>query len=171
MHTQFIGCLTCHNDSRKVNQERLSFAWLNYSEIDVTGAHFGTDINNKGGSLISTDDYYSKIVAYSEEGGERKLLEIPETDPDVSEFLATRKKLSVSDRQRVKRKFHENVVRKARTCTRCHTGEDKSYLPLRQLGFSPQRIADLTGPEISDIARQYINGQRVWRPDAVIKRW
>lgn len=171
MHTQFLGCLTCHNNPDKVNQESLSFAWLNYSGIDVTGPHFGTDINTDGGTLIGTDDYYSKIVAYSEEGEERKLLEIPEIDPEVSEFIEMRKKLSVRHRQSIKRQIHKNVVRKARDCTRCHTREDKSYLPFRQLGFSQQRIYDITGPGIIDIAKKYASRQRVNRTDAVIKRW
>ena len=170
MHTQFLGCLTCHNNPRTVNQESLRFAWLNYSGLEVTAPQFGTDINMADGSLIRTDDYYSKIVAYSEEGGERMLLEIPEINPEVKEFLAMQKNLSVSQRQIVKRVFHINVVRKARDCTRCHTSENMSYLPLRQLGFSQQRISALTGPRMIDIAKEYASGQGVFRSDAVFKR-
>ena len=155
MHTQFLGCLTCHNDPRKVSQDSLRFNWLNYSGIEVTGPHFGTDVDPESGFLIKTDDYYSKIVAYSEEGGENKLLEIPEINSEVQEFLAIRNQLTVNDRQAVKRTFHKNVVLKARTCTRCHTSEDKSYLPFRQLGFSPQRISDVTSSEIIEIVNKY----------------
>jgi nitrate/TMAO reductase-like tetraheme cytochrome c subunit len=160
MHTQFIGCLTCHNDPRKVSQDSLRFAWLNYSGIEVTGPHFGTDVEPESGFLIKTDDYYSKIVAYSEEGGENKLLEIPEINPEVQEFLAIRNQLTVSDRQAVKRMFHKNVVRKGRTCTRCHASEDKSYLPFRQLGFSQQRISDVTSPKFIDIVNKYSKRER-----------
>jgi len=155
MHTQFTGCLTCHNDPRKVNQDNLRFAWLNYSGIKVTGPHFGTDIDPESGFLIKTDDYYSKIVVYSEQGGETKLLEIPETNPKAQIFIAIRNQLTISERQSIKRTIHKNVVRKARTCTRCHASEDRSYLPFRQLGFSQQRISDITNPKIISIVNKY----------------
>ncbi len=155
MHTQFIGCLTCHNDPRKVSQDSLKFAWLNYSGIKVTGPHFGTDLDPENGFLINTDDYYSKIVAYSEEGGEHRLLEIPETNPKAQMFIAIRNKLMISERQAIKRTIHKNVTRKARSCTRCHASEDKSYLPFRQLGFSQQRISKITSPEIIRIINKY----------------
>ncbi len=155
MHTQFIGCLTCHNDPRKVSQDSLRFAWLNYSGIKVTGPHFGTDIDPESGFLIKTDDYYSKIVTYSEEGGENKLLEIPETNPKAQIFIAMRNQLTIRERQSIKRTIHKNVVRKARTCTRCHASEDKSYLPFRQLGFSQRRISEVTNPEIIAIVNKY----------------
>ncbi len=155
MHTQFIGCLTCHNDPRKIRQDSLSFAWLNYSGIKVTGPHFGTETNSDNGLLIDTDDYYSKIVAYSKIDGENKLLEIPETNPKAQLFLALRNKLMVAERQSIKRTIHKNITRKARSCSRCHTSKNKSYLPFRQLGFSQQRVSEITGLKIISIVKKY----------------
>ena len=71
MHTQFVGCMTCHIDPRIKSEESYKFRWLNYSGIEVTGVPYGTDINKKSGYLIDTDDYYSQIVIYF--SGIRKL--------------------------------------------------------------------------------------------------
>ena len=71
MHTQFIGCMTCHVDEKKLSNVALDFDWLNFSGIKVTGQPFGTDVDPDTGSLITTDDYYSKIVVYTQYGGDR----------------------------------------------------------------------------------------------------
>lgn len=155
MHTQFVGCMTCHNDPRKIDEKSLEFEWLNYSGIAVEGPPFGTDVQADTGYLIETDDYYSKIVAYRTEGGERELLEIPETKQEVQEFLAIKEQLSDKDRESVKKAFHKIVSPKGRFCSRCHTKEDKSYLPFRKLGFSEKRISAVTNLNIIGIVQKY----------------
>jgi len=157
MHTQFVGCMTCHTDPRKKPEESYTFRWLNYSGIDVTGPHFGTDVDPDTGYLINTDDLYSKIVIYSNdnESDEEQLLEITEENNDVKEFLAIKDTLSDDDKMAVKKRFHEIVMGKGRFCTRCHTDEDKSYIPFRKLGFSEQRISDVTNLNIVGIVEKY----------------
>lgn len=155
MHTQFIGCLTCHTDPRKVPEENYRFAWLNYSGIDVKGPHFGTSINPDTGFLVDTDDYYSKIVIYAVEGDEKRLLEIPEQSPEVQEFLAVREQLSDQDKEALKKRFHAIVSPKGRFCSRCHAPEDESYLPFRALGFSDQRVNDVTNLNLVGIVDKY----------------
>lgn len=155
MHTQFVGCMTCHTDPRKRPEEGYSFAWLNYSGIDVSGPHFGTDVDPETGYLIETDDYYSKIVAYTDHSGEKELLEITEDNNDVREFLELKDSLSDEDKAAIKKRFHSLVMAKGRFCTRCHTDEDKSYLPFRELGFSEQRISDVTNLNIVGIVEKY----------------
>ena len=155
MHTQFVGCMTCHNDPRKIEEESLSFAWLNYSGIEVKGKPYGTDVDPDTGYLQETDDYYSKIVAYRKTANSKQLLEIPETDPKAQEYLAIKDKLSDSDRESVKKSFHKIVSPKGRFCSRCHTNEKDSYLPFRQLGFSEHRIDNVTNLNIIGIVQKY----------------
>ena len=155
MHTQFAGCMTCHNDPRKVDEKSLKFAWLNYSGITVKGKPYGTDVDPNTGYLIDTDDYYSKIVAYSGDVTEANLLEIPETNPEVQEFLAIRDKLSDVDKEAIKKQFHKKVSPKGRFCSRCHTDENESYLPFRQLGFSDSRVSAVTNLNIIGIVQKY----------------
>lgn len=155
MHTQFIGCMTCHADPRKIPEESLSFEWLNFSGINTTGPHFGTDIDPKTGYLIETDDYHSKIVVYANTNGEKQLLEMPEDRPEVQEFLAIRDKLSSKDKEAIKKRFHKPVMPKGRFCTRCHATEKESYLPFKQLGFSEERINDLTNLNIIGLVQKY----------------
>jgi len=155
MHTQFIGCLTCHVDPRKVPEKSINLRWLNYSGIKVTGPKYGVAINPDTGHLVDTDDYYSKIVAYSNYQGEEKLLEITSDSPEAKEFSAIHQKLSDRDREAVKKTFHRTVSPKGRFCSRCHTGEKESYLPFRKLGFSEQRIRDLTSLNIIGLVEKY----------------
>jgi len=155
MHTQFIGCMTCHTNEKKIPEDRYRFQWLNYSGIDTKGPRFGTDVNPDTGYLVDTDDYFSKIVIYENTGDEEKLLEIPEQSDRGKEFLAIRDQLSDQDRDALKKRFHALVRPKGRACARCHATEAKSYIPFRELGFSEQRIADLTNLNIIGIVDKY----------------
>ena len=155
MHTQFVGCMTCHTDPRKRPEDNYTFRWLNYSGIDVSGPHFGTDVDPETGYLIDTDDLYSKIVVYYGEDDKEELLEITEQNQDAKEFLQVKNNLSDQDREAVKKRFHALVMPKGRFCTRCHTDEEKSYLPFRELGFSEQRISDVTNLNIVGIVEKY----------------
>ncbi|MDH5408665.1 MAG: hypothetical protein OEZ33_06295 [Gammaproteobacteria bacterium] len=156
MHTQFIGCMTCHNDSRKVDEKSLRFSWLNYSGVPVSGPPFGTSIDPKTGNLVATDDVYSKIVATSEEDGKSILLELTEDNQAVKEFLEVREKLTDTDKEAMKKRFHRTVASKGRFCTSCHTNNPaKAYLPLAKLGFSERRVNDLTNLNIVGIVQKY----------------
>lgn len=155
MHTQFIGCMTCHNDPRKIDEKSLSFDWLNYSGIEVSGQPFGIRIDPATGFVVETDDYYSKIVAYTSKNGGRQLLEKTEESPDVREFVQLRGQFTDREREIYKKSLHKLVSPKGRFCTRCHREEDKSYLPFKKLGFSEQRITDLTNINIVGIVEKY----------------
>jgi hypothetical protein len=158
MHTQFIGCMTCHTDEDKIPEASYQFEWLNYSGIEVSGPHYGTSLNPNTGALVETDDFYSKIVVYTEEGAELRLLELVENNPDVQEFakLASGGELSDEDREGLKRRFHTMVKDEGRKCSVCHTEEDESYLPFKKLGFDQQRISDLTNLNIIGVVDKYV---------------
>lgn len=151
MHTQFIGCMTCHADDRKLPESTVKLRWLNFSGIAVTGRPFGTDVERDTGYLLPTDDVYSRIVPYAQD----KLLEVTLDDPEAKEFAKIQHKLSDHDREAVKKTFHRNVSPKGRFCTRCHTEENRSYLPFRELGFSERRIRDLTNLNFIGLMQKY----------------
>jgi len=155
MHTQFIGCMTCHTDEKKIPEDKYSFAWLNFSGIDVKGPHFGTSINPDTGFLVNTDDYFSKIVLYADIDNKRTLMEAIEDKPEVQEFLKIKDQLSDSDREAIKKRIHKVVRRKGHFCDRCHAPEDKSFLPFRELGFSEQRVFDVTNLNILGVVKKY----------------
>jgi len=155
MHTQFVGCMTCHNNPDKIDQKSLSFAWLNFSGIEVSGEPFGIDVDPNTGHLQETDDFYSKIVAYRKTAKGNVLLETHETDPKVQEYLAIKDQLSNADLDAIKKSYHKIVSEQGRRCSLCHTAEDKSYLPFRKLGFSDKRIDDITNLNIIGIVEKY----------------
>jgi len=155
MHTQFLGCMTCHTDPRKVAEKNYQFRWLNYTGIDVSGVPFGTDVDPKTGYLVNTDDFYSKIVIYNKEVEAEALLELTENKPDVKEFLELKDTLTDEDKEAIKKRFHAQVMAKGRFCSRCHTQEKKSYIPFRALGFSDNRIQDVTNLNIVGIVEKY----------------
>lgn len=155
MHTQFVGCLTCHADPKKIPENSLELKWLNFSGIEVTGPKFGTDIDPKTGTLVETDDYYSRIVVYQKKETGEELLEIVPGDPRMDEFEKIKNNLSDADREAVKKRFHKIIMSKGRTCSRCHTQEDKSFIPFRDLGFSARRTHDLTNLNIVGLIEKY----------------
>ncbi|PWB53752.1 MAG: hypothetical protein C3F18_07130 [Nitrosomonadales bacterium] len=155
MHTQFVGCMTCHTDDRKVPESTMTLRWLNYSGIDVKGKPYGLDVDPATGFLQETDDYYSKIVAYTNLNGREALLEITEDAPEAQEFIKLRSQLSDQDMGSIKKAFHSQVNPVGRFCTRCHAVEKDSYIPFRALGFSDKRIAALTNVNIVGITQKY----------------
>ncbi len=148
MHTQFIGCATCHVDG--IPEEKITVKWANYSGIKPGGKPFGISYNPETGALEKTDDYYSKIIPFVND----KMLEIPEDMPDAQDFIKIRGELSPSEQAKVKAKFHRNIGAKGRFCTRCHR-TDESFIPFKELGFSEQRINDLTGLNVVSIVQKY----------------
>ncbi|HEC16998.1 MAG TPA: hypothetical protein ENI99_10595 [Sedimenticola sp.] len=157
MHTQFVGCMTCHADNKKIPEEELTFRWLNYSGIDVKGPPYGTAYDEETGDLIKTDDLHSKIVAYRRKAnGEEELLEITEDAPEAAEFIAMRGQLTTQQQGAVKKMFHTIVNPIGRFCTRCHVvDEGKGYLPFRELGFSEARALGLTNLNIAGLVQKY----------------
>lgn len=157
MHTQFIGCMTCHSDANKLPEATLTLRWLNYSGIKVAGKPFGTDLDSASGYLLPTDDLYSKIVPYQQVDGKLRLVEVTLDDPEAKEFAKIHQKLSDHDREAVKKTFHRDISNKGRACTRCHTDEGRSYVPFRELGFSERRIRDLTNLNFVGVMSKYRN--------------
>ena len=155
MHTQFIGCMTCHTDPRKVPEDKYRFQWLNYSGIDVTGPAYRTSTNADTGFLVDTDDYYSKIVIYADNGRGEQLMEVTEDLDEVQQFLKIRETLSDQDRDALKKRFHIMVKPEGQLCSRCHASEKKSFLPYSKLGFSEQRIEDITNLNLVGIVDKY----------------
>lgn len=155
MHTQFLGCMACHADERKVPESTVTLRWLNYSGIEVKGKPFGIDVDPATGSLLETDDYYSKIVPYTTLNGREVLLEITEDAPEAQEFIKLRSQLSDQDLGSVKKAFHTQVSPIGRFCTRCHAAEKESFVPFRALGFSDVRINALTNLNIVGIVQKY----------------
>lgn len=155
MHTQFVGCMTCHFNEEKVPENQVTLRWLNFSGIAVHGKPFGTSINPVSGDLLETDDYYSKIVPYRLVDGKQILMEIPETAPEAREYLAIRGRVSEQDRDSVKKTFHASINPVGRFCTRCHAPEEESFVPFRKLGFSDKRIMAVTNVNIVGIVQKY----------------
>ncbi|MDH5432883.1 MAG: hypothetical protein OEY19_02995 [Gammaproteobacteria bacterium] len=162
MHTQFTGCSTCHTNPEKYDESNYRFAWLNYSGIEVKGVPFGTELNPATGQLIQTDDFHSKIVIYYNENGQEQLMELTQDNQQVQEFIQIRDQLTEKDRESVKKRFHSTIAEKGRTCSKCHTSEDKSFIPFEQLGFSQHRIAELTNLNVVGLIEKY---ERFYMPD------
>lgn len=148
MHTQFIGCMTCHLDG--IPENDITLKWSNYSGVQPKGKPFGISYDPKTGALAKTDDYYSKISAFSDS----RMLEIPEDEPDARDFIKIRGQLTPSEQAKIKARFHKNVGAKGRFCTKCHRTEE-GYVPFKELGFSEQRINDLTGLNVVSITEKY----------------
>jgi hypothetical protein len=166
MHTQFLGCMTCHADPEKINEELITLKWLNFSGIKTKGSLFGVDYDKDTGFLLETDDLYSKIVAYVNIDNAETLLEITEDDPIAIDFVKVQTTLKGRDREAVKKSLHKLVRPKGRFCTRCHTKRNNSFVPFQKLGFSEERISDLTNMNIIGLVEKY---KEFYMPDLMIQ--
>lgn len=155
MHTQFIGCMTCHTDPEAVPYDARRLRWLNFSGVPVEGKPFGTSIDPSTGRIAATDDVYSRIVAYADLDGSEQLLELTPDQPRVREFTAAFAGLSGQERESMKQAFHRRLTGKGPECQRCHTGESESYIPFRGLDFSEARINTLTGSNVTGFVTKY----------------
>lgn len=157
MHTQFIGCFTCHVSTENIDEKDITFRWFNYSDNRPKGRPFGIAYDEKTGQLEETDDYYSKIIGFINVKGKEEMLEIPEDSPIALEYLEVKDELARNPQLQgqYKNRLHKNVMPKGRFCTRCHTSEEESMIPFRKLGFSDQRVSDLTGLNIVGIVQKY----------------
>ncbi|MBE9536718.1 MAG: hypothetical protein IMF07_06010 [Proteobacteria bacterium] len=157
MHTQFVGCFTCHVTD--IDESKITLKWENYSDNKPEGEPFGLAYNEDTGRLEITDDYYSKIIGFIDVGGQEQMLEIPEDSPLALEYLSIQSQLAMNPQLQgqFKNRIHKNVMPKGRFCTRCHTAEEESFIPYRKLGFSEERISDLTGLNIVGIVQKYKN--------------
>jgi hypothetical protein len=155
MHTQFIGCMTCHANPDKADENLITLKWLNFSGVEVKGGNFGVDYDKDTGYLVDTDDFFSKIVPYLNTDGTEQLLEITEDDPIAIDFVKVQSNLQGQNREAVKKSLHRMVRPKGRFCTRCHTEREKSFVPFEDLGFSEERIYDLTNLNIIGLVEKY----------------
>jgi hypothetical protein len=166
MHTQFLGCMTCHVDKEKIDERLITMKWLNFSGVEVKGQHFGLENDPETGYLFETDDLYSKIVPYLTGPGSEKLLEITEDDPMAIDFVLIRDKLKGRDRESVKKSLHNMVMPKGRFCSTCHIDRSKSYIPFEKLGFTEERISDLTNLNIIGLVEKY---KEFYMPDMMYR--
>ena len=155
MHTQYIGCVTCHSDPDKVDEKEIRLRWLNFSGIKVTGPPFGTDVDPDTGELITTDDYYSRIVAYRINGEQETIMEITADHPEMKEYEQIKDTFTDRDKEAFKKRSHKNIKSKGRFCSRCHINETESFIPFRELGFTDRRIQDLTNLNIIGLVEKY----------------
>lgn len=167
MHTQFLGCMTCHADPKKVNEELITLKWLNFSGIKTEGSLFGVDYDKDTGFLQETDDLYSKIVAYLNIDNSETLLEITEDNPIAIDFVKVQSTLKGRDREAVKKSLHKLVKPKGRFCTRCHTNRNNSFVPFQKLGFTEERISDLTNMNIIGLVEKY---KEFYMPDLMSRK-
>jgi hypothetical protein len=80
---------------------------------------------------------------------------VRESDPVAVDFVRVQEQLTGQERDLVKKSFHQIVAAKGRFCTKCHTEEDKSYMPFKELGFSERRISELTSLNIIGLVQKY----------------
>ena len=74
--------------------------------------------------------------------------------PMAKDFMNVRDQLTPDQRAGVTNQFHENIKSKGFECKECHN-DKKSILNFKKLGFSEQRISDLTTLEIVGIITRY----------------
>ena len=152
MHTGFAACITCHIVPEM--EEEIKYKWYNPTDVVVTGEPFGTSYDPKTGALTKTDDQYSLITPFQTVRGKEVSLQLTDDSPEARDYIKIRDKLTAEQQGKVKAKFHKIVTGKGKFCDKCHTIKD-GVIDFDALGFSKDRVRDLTGLNIAGIVSKY----------------
>ena len=163
MHTQYLVCETCHIKEEPGTE--IVYKWYSPFEKNPKGPFFGTDYDHQT-ELLITGNKYAKIAPYfktnlenysSKDRVETDNLKIAiqiQDAPMAKDFMRVRDQLTPEQRAGVTNQFHEHIKPKGYECKECHN-DKKSILNFKKLGFSEQRISDLTTLEIVGIITRY----------------
>jgi hypothetical protein len=162
MHTQYFVCETCHIEAKPGTE--IVYKWYSPFEDNPKGPFFGTYYDPRtemlvlGNKYAKIAPYFKKIVpAGSSESSVKadnlKVAIQKQDAPLAIDFMKVRDELTPEQRDSVKNRFHENIKSKGHECKTCHSKD--SIFDFKELGFSEQRISDLTTLEIVGIITKY----------------
>ncbi len=138
-HSYFMACETCHLESMK--SRNITFRWIDDSKD-------GFVENN------SVDSHAKISPAVLVAGSIRRLdnsLELKLVD----NYLAKRYMLDKDQEDEAQARIHRSVSDEAVSCNTCHASRKKPYLPYSELGYSQQRISEISGTEAVKVINKY----------------
>lgn len=143
MHSDFLSCEVCHiriTDNKK-------YIWYNKKDgSERANFKIETYLSNSEYKLLPLEYVDGKYIRYDSES-KRKFVE---------EFRKIISKISSDKKSQGLKLIHRNVSKEPVKCDECHSStESQSYLPLSQVGYRKERIAQILSNEVVGMVNKY----------------
>ncbi|MDF1613886.1 formate dehydrogenase subunit gamma [Desulfurivibrio dismutans] len=157
MHTFYFSCEVCHVP-RQQNGEELfaNFYWFSKDGGEVQDEALGCDTRVE-------ERVDCRIAPFVRRNGRLERFDGPDRAILSSEYQDLQATLSRGQRVDYLRRLHDGLTPEPVSCRDCHDPEIQ-YLPFRELGYSEQRIRELTGSAILGLIEKYDQDERFHLP-------
>ena len=141
-HTFFMACEVCHLQEEK--RGHVSFKWLdNDTGQEVEKFHGKAGIY---GAKIIPMEIINDTESRLDEVGDKAF---------AQQYLDQRVTFNADQEAAAKIRLHKDIAEKPVFCDGCHTNEEDVYLPFSDLGYSQQRLDELTGTDVVGMLNKY----------------
>lgn len=153
LHAGFMLCEVCHINRDKFS--KLTYDWKNTKNAKFSGEPFGTFYNPQTGKAQETENFISRIAAFTTEKGKRRLIMNTRDIGKAKEYNLQEKKLNPEKKEKELTFFHRDIDRKeiSVACNECHSVN--SILDFHKLGFSEKKTKDLIYLNIKGLVTKY----------------
>ena len=153
MHTGFMLCELCHINREKF--KNVTYEWRDSENAEYSGRPYGTYFNPLTGKTHKSEHFISRIAAFSNDNGNKKLLINNKDIIEAQEYLMKEKKLGPDEKKKELDYFHRDISRKeiSVACNECHSS--KSILNFNKLGFDTKKSKDLIYLNIKGLVIKY----------------
>jgi cytochrome b subunit of formate dehydrogenase len=147
MHDFYLACQTCH--IKRDTDTKYTYKWYNRAN----GAVLQTMPDLSGTPL---DELNIKLIPGLETPDGWKRLDSDPIKNYAESFInkAESRSLSLEQKKESIEKIHSLLSKKSITCQQCHN-EKQPLLPYSQLGYSPERIKQLTRSELVQMIENF----------------
>ncbi len=148
MHTFYFSCEICHVPQHQNGDQMFeNFYWFSKDDGEVQEQAMGCD-------TLLEERVDCRVAPFVRVNGRLERFDGPELATLTSEYQDLKPTLSRGQRVDYLRRIHDGLTPEPVSCRDCHDPE-VSYLPLRELGYSEQRIKELTGTAIIGLIEKY----------------
>ncbi len=147
MHDFYLACQTCHIKRETVNT--YTYKWYNRANGKIL-----KDMPDLSGTPL--DELNIKLVPGLESPEGWKRLDSDPIKDYAEAFIKKAENHSITMEQKKEsiEKIHSYLSKKSITCQQCHN-ETTPLLPYKQLGYSPERIRQLTRSELVQMIENF----------------
>jgi len=147
MHNLYFACQTCHVRPPKA-EERLQYYWCDRKTGDAV---LNPDIADK-----PIDSLGIRLTPCVTCGVEMDRNAVARERKSTNGLMARiqGEGISRAEKKEIVKQIHEHVSEQPLSCRECHTRENP-FLPLRTVGYSEQRIAQVASDQITKMINEY----------------
>ena len=147
MHNLYFACQTCHIRPQK-GKRNLAYYWYDRTTGEVVekpklGDTPIDELNIKLTPCESCGTEPEKSKIGKERAEEKRLME-----------QLQKEQTSTEEKKEIVKRFHSNVSKEPVNCSECHN-KKRSFLPLKEVGYSRDRASQVSNDQITKMIEEY----------------